>query len=77
MKEYRSGFPFPSPKDLPNPGIELKSPTLQVDSIPAEPQEKPYMYTYVCIHIDFCVEICMSLNDSKVFLLLLQYIIWS
>ena len=31
---------FPSPGDLPNPGIELKSPTLQVDSLPAEPQGK-------------------------------------
>ena len=36
-----SGYPFPSPGDLPNPGIEPKSPTLQADSLPAEPQEKP------------------------------------
>ena len=33
--------PFPSPGDVPNPGIELKSPTLQADSLPAEPQGKP------------------------------------
>ena len=33
--------PFPSPGDLPNPGIKPRSPTLQVDSLPAEPQEKP------------------------------------
>ena len=32
---------FPSPGDLPNPGIEPKSPALQVDSSPAEPQGKP------------------------------------
>ena len=32
---------FPSPGDLPNPGIELRSPTLQADSLPAEPQGKP------------------------------------
>ena len=32
---------FPSPGDLPNPGIELRSPALQVDSLPAEPQGKP------------------------------------
>ena len=31
-------FPFPSPGDLPNPGIKPRSPTLQVDSLPAEPQ---------------------------------------
>ena len=39
--EYWSGEPFPSPEDLPNPGIEPRSPTLQVDSLPAEPQGKP------------------------------------
>ena len=39
--EYWSGQPFPSPGDLPNTGIEPKSPTLQVDSLPTEPQGKP------------------------------------
>ena len=39
--EYWSGQPFPSPGDLPNPGIEPRSPTLQEDSLPAEPQGKP------------------------------------
>ena len=39
--EYWSGQPFPSPGDLPNPGIEPRSPTLQTDSLPAEPQGKP------------------------------------
>ena len=32
---------FPSPGDLPNPGIEPRFPTLQADSLPAEPQGKP------------------------------------
>ena len=35
--EYWSGLPFPSPGDLPNPGIELESPALQADSLPSEP----------------------------------------
>ena len=39
--EYWSGQPFPPPGDLPNPGIEPRSPTLQADSLPAEPQGKP------------------------------------
>ena len=39
--EYWRGWPFPSPGDLPNPGIEAMSPALQVDSLPAEPQGKP------------------------------------
>ena len=39
--EYWSGYPFPSPGDLPNSGIEPRSPTLQADSLPAEPPGKP------------------------------------
>ena len=39
--EYWSGQPFPSPVDLPNPGIEPRSPALQEDSLPADPQGKP------------------------------------
>ena len=35
--EYWSGYPFPSPGDPPNPGIKLRSPALQGDSLPAEP----------------------------------------
>ena len=33
--------PFPFPGDLPNPGIEPRSPALQADTLPAEPQGKP------------------------------------
>ena len=36
-QEYWSGFPFPSPGDLPNPGSEPGSPALQADSLPSEP----------------------------------------
>ena len=39
-QEYWSGSPCPSPGDLPNPRIEPRSPALQVDSLPAEPQGK-------------------------------------
>ena len=39
--EYWQGQPFPSPGDRPNPGIKPRSPTLQADSLPAEPQGKP------------------------------------
>ena len=37
--EYRSGLPFPSPGDLPNPRIKPGSPALQADSSPSEPLE--------------------------------------
>ena len=39
--EYWSGQPFPSPRDLPKPGIEPRFPALQVDSLSAEPPGKP------------------------------------
>ena len=39
--EYWSGQPFPSPGDLPNPGIKPRSPALQTDSLPAEPPGNP------------------------------------
>ena len=35
-QEYWSELPFPSPEDLPDPGIELGSPALQADSLPTE-----------------------------------------
>ena len=39
-QEYWSGLPFPSPGDLPNSGIKPRSPALQADALPSEP-EKP------------------------------------
>ena len=36
-QENWSGLPFPSPGDLPNPGIEPGSPALQTDALPSEP----------------------------------------
>ena len=40
-QEYWSGLPFPSPGDLPHPGIEPRSPTLQADALTSEPPGKP------------------------------------
>ena len=40
-QEYWSGLPFPSPGDLPDPGVEPRCPALQMDSIPSEPPGKP------------------------------------
>ena len=40
-QEYWSGLPFPSPGDLPDPGIEPGSPALQADSLLSEPLGKP------------------------------------
>ena len=43
-QEYWSGLPFPSPGDLPDLGIEPRSPALQADSFPSEPPGKPTWY---------------------------------
>ena len=39
-QEYWSGLPFPSPGDLPNPGIEPGSPALEADALNSEPSGK-------------------------------------
>ena len=39
-QEYWSGLPFPSPGDLPDPGIEPGSSALQAETLPSEPPEK-------------------------------------
>ena len=52
-QEHWSGLPFPSPRDLPNPGMEPGSPALQADSLPAElPREaQRHLYTAQIRHI--------------------------
>ena len=40
-QEYWSGLPFPSPGDLPDPGIEPRSPAFQADALTSEPPGKP------------------------------------
>ena len=52
-QEYWSGLPFPSPGDLPDPGIKLASPVspvLQTGSLPLEPLGKPGQSTRVSCH---------------------------
>ena len=53
-QEYCSGLLFPSPGDLPNPGIEPWSPALQADSLPAEPPGKRvYIYNIIRKQVEF------------------------
>ena len=44
-QEYWSGLPFPSPGDLPDPGIKPGSPRLEADALTSEPPGKPLMET--------------------------------
>ena len=58
-QEYWSGLPFPSPGDLPGPGIEPGSPALQVNSLPFEPPMK--FVFYVCVSISVgCILVISS-----------------
>ena len=43
-QKYWIGLPFPSPGDLPDPGIEPGSPSLQPDSLPSEPHPRAEMF---------------------------------
>ena len=45
-QEYWSGLPFPSPGDLPDPGIEPGSPALRADALPSEPPGKSEKLTF-------------------------------
>ena len=49
-QEYWSGLPFPSPGDLPDPGIEPGSPALQADALPSKPPGKPQIILYSIIY---------------------------
>ena len=53
-QEYSNGLPFPSPGALPDLGIKpksLKSPALQVDSLPTELSEKPLVFPYLLLSL--------------------------
>ena len=60
-EEYWSGLLFPSPGDLPDPGIEPASPAFQADSLPAELTAKPILYIVVCV---FYTQQCIYVNLS-------------
>ena len=51
-QEYWSRLPFPSP-DLPNPGIEPSSPTLQADSLSTEPPGKQVYFVFIFSSFSF------------------------
>ena len=65
-QEYWSGLPFPSPGDLPNPGIQPGSPTLQPDTLPSEPPGRS-LYTKKNVKVlvtQSCLTLCNSMDYS-------------
>ena len=49
-QEYWSELPFPTPGDLPNPGVKPGSLALQADALPSEPPGKLLIYGYLLIY---------------------------
>ena len=60
-QESRNVLPFPSPGDLPDPGIEPRSPTLQADSLLAEPPGKSKVQDVIVVQLPSCVWLFVAL----------------
>ena len=64
-QEYWSGLPFPSPRDLHNPGIEPGSPALQADTLPSEPPGYGYHQTHQIVNIKYVLcFVCQLYPDT-------------
>ena len=71
-QEYWSVLPCPSPEDLPDPGIEPRSPVLQTDSLPTELPGKPqYIYNWsrqseavLCLVAQLSLTLCNPMDCS-------------
>ena len=77
-QEYWGGLPFLSPGDLPDPGIEHGSPTLQADSLPFEPPRKPQcnnipMLNVLLLYITFLVRIYLIIRSLLLLIALIQF----
>ena len=64
-QESWGGKPFPSPGDLPDPGIELRSPALQVDFLLSELPGKPLNGLSMCISFPFTDDCFKSGYNSE------------
>ena len=63
-QEHWSGLPFPSPVDLPDPGIELGSPALQANSLPSEPPGKSLIH-FCCVSRTVCGVFLWQLGQTE------------
>ena len=70
-QEYWSGFPFPPPGDLPDPGIEPMSPALAGGFFTTEPPGKLYMWNLkkknVQMNLFYKIEICIFTKQKYVY----------
>ena len=77
-QEYWGGLPFLSPGDLPDPGIEHGSPTLQADSLPFESPRKPQCnnipaLNLLLLYITFLVRIYLIIGSLLLLIALIQF----
>ena len=63
---FWSGLPVPSPEDLPDPGIELWSPALQVDSLPTEPSAMVLLIISETLHLLQGVSVAPNFEEISV-----------
>ena len=68
---YWSGFPFPSPGNLPNPGIESASPALQADSLPnsticVNPKVQVKFHILLSLFISEIIDEAAHVKDNKI-----------
>ena len=59
-----SGLPCPPPRDLPNPGVEPRSPTLQADSLPAGLARKPVAAAAAAKSLQWYPTLCDPIDGS-------------
>ena len=72
-QEYWSGLPFPSPGDLPDPGIELRSAALKADSSPSQSPGNPILYysPFILVLKSFQIFVFECFHIPNLFILLL------
>ena len=75
-QEYWSGLPHPSPGDLPDPGIEPRSPALQADALPSEPPGRYRRLLWVSQALNFLEYHFKKLYQGNTFSAVTE-IIWS
>ena len=68
-QEYWNVFPYPPPGDLPNPGIEPRSPTLQVDSSLSKPPYKIRVFKYKMAYFKKSNFLMYPLIKQRIFLI--------
>ena len=64
-QEYWSGLPFPSPGDLPDPGIEPESPALHEDPLPLSHQRSPALMTFFLLNIKVYINTSEHFSDKR------------